>query len=287
MNDNRFEFEKVERPLTWLNFYKGVGGGFRSNGKMKLPPGHALANKFPDKVASKEEMANRAAKMGAGGGAGDDDSPIDYMPRKKFSQTALIDSDTVEGAGKATISKQNLDDVGGVLMPPIVERTGVDSYRVLDGADSLASTNAAGNSMTRAFITDADGAKSLLEQRQVFKSLNPRFENSSTPMKVDRDRLRTFKKLEPEVLDLDTISGGASSNSRLARAIAKSDTQSIIPILKQTGADKYEVVYGKEFVASYDRARKLNPNLPDRMRTWVAKTDAQLEAMRQQIEQSK
>jgi hypothetical protein len=87
------------------------------------------------------------------------------------------------------------------------------------------------------------------------------------------------------VLDLDTISGGARPSTKLARAIAQSDTQSVIPILKQTGIGKYEVVYGKEFVASYDQARKLNPNLPDRMRTWVAKSDAQLEAMRQQVNQ--
>lgn len=70
--DNRFEFLKFESPSTWLNLTNGAGGAFRSGGKMKLPPGHALANKFPDKVATKEEMAARDAKMGgAGGGDGD------------------------------------------------------------------------------------------------------------------------------------------------------------------------------------------------------------------------
>jgi hypothetical protein len=61
LHDNRFEFEKIERPLTWINFYNGSGGGFRSGGKIKLPPGHALASKFHDKVASKQEMEGRAA----------------------------------------------------------------------------------------------------------------------------------------------------------------------------------------------------------------------------------
>jgi hypothetical protein len=285
--DDRFDFPKFELPNVWLSLTNGATGAFRSGGKMKLPPGHSLAGKFPEKVASAAEMDEREAKLKGkeGAGGGDDDTPINYVAREKFKNTALLDSDTVSGAGKPTISKENLDAVGGVLMPPIVERTGVDSYRVLDGANAFASTNARGDSMTRALVTDAQGAKSLLEQRQAFKSLKPKFENSSTPMKVDRDRLRSAKKLEPEVLDLDTISGGARPSTKLARAIAQSDTQSVIPILKQTGIGKYEVVYGKEFVASYDQARKLNPNLPDRMRTWVAKSDAQLEAMRQQVNQ--
>jgi hypothetical protein len=64
-HDERFEFVKLEFPNAWLNFTKGTGGTFKSNGKMKLEPGHSLAKKFPEKVATKEEMAEREAKMKA------------------------------------------------------------------------------------------------------------------------------------------------------------------------------------------------------------------------------
>ncbi len=64
-HDERFEFVKLEVPSTWLSFTKGTGGTFKSNGKMKLAPGHSLAKKFPEKVATKEEMKERKAKMKA------------------------------------------------------------------------------------------------------------------------------------------------------------------------------------------------------------------------------
>ena len=139
--------------------------------------------------------------------------------------------------------------------------------------------------MTRAFVTDAQGASSMVEQRAAFRRLKPKFEDSPTPMKVSRERQRS-QKLETDLLDLDTIGGMSKADSRLAKAMAKSDTLSVIPILKQTGVDKYEVVYGKEAVASYHQARKLNPNLPDRMRAWVARSEEHLQAMKRQIEES-
>ena len=70
---------------------------------------------------------------------------IDYKPRSgTFAQTSLLDSDTVSGAGKSRISKENLDAVGGVLSPPIVQRTGIDSYRVLDGVEQNKSNTIGG-----------------------------------------------------------------------------------------------------------------------------------------------
>ena len=64
--DDRFDIVKFETPETWLSFIKGGGGTFKgTDGKMKLPPGHSLASKFPEKVATKEEMAEREAKLKA------------------------------------------------------------------------------------------------------------------------------------------------------------------------------------------------------------------------------
>ena len=63
MPDNRFEFLKFEYPEIWLSFTNGAAGAFRSNGKMKLPPTSALAQKFPDKVATQKEMDEHEANL--------------------------------------------------------------------------------------------------------------------------------------------------------------------------------------------------------------------------------
>jgi len=62
--DDRFDFPKFELPNVWLTFIKGGGGTFKgTDGKMKLEPGHSLAKRFPDKVASKAEMEERKKKL--------------------------------------------------------------------------------------------------------------------------------------------------------------------------------------------------------------------------------
>jgi hypothetical protein len=97
--DERFEFVKLEFPNVWLSFTKGGGGTFKGgDGKMKLAPGHSLASKFPEKVASKEEMTEREAKLAAKlAGKGEDNAKGGrYSPNQVLNgieKAELLDQD--------------------------------------------------------------------------------------------------------------------------------------------------------------------------------------------------
>jgi ElaB/YqjD/DUF883 family membrane-anchored ribosome-binding protein len=108
--DDRFDFPKFELPNVWLTFTKGGGGTFKSaDGKMKLPPGHSLASKFPEKVATKEEMAEREAKLKAKEEPG------------KLAKVEVVEDDEPAKVVKAEVV---LDDQGMMNLSESLDYTG-------------------------------------------------------------------------------------------------------------------------------------------------------------------
>jgi len=122
--DDRFDIVKFETPETWLSFTKGGGGTFKGgDGKMKLAPGHSLASKFPEKVASKEEMAEREARLKAKGEPGklakvevvEDDEPA------KVVKAEVVMDDEPAKVVKAEVV---MDDQGMMNLSESLDYTG-------------------------------------------------------------------------------------------------------------------------------------------------------------------
>jgi hypothetical protein len=113
--DDRFDFPKFELPNVWLSLTNGATGAFRSGGKMKLPPGHSLAGKFPEKVATKAEMEERSAKakgekVAGGGTASVDKKALDGISLDQRDRSAIDEAlKTGRFDARAVTALENID----------------------------------------------------------------------------------------------------------------------------------------------------------------------------------
>jgi hypothetical protein len=189
--DDRFDFRKFELPNVWLTFTKGGGGTFKSaDGKMKLPPGHSLASKFPEKVATKAEMEERAAKakgekVAGGGSASVDPESLDKLGLSRLDRDAIdkaletgvfdnnaklalanIDVDVFDGARRGIrlsgqeprLWNQSLRDTTSILDEAKFE---LDTLRGLSARDRVEEAKFLKESLNKKFNPQIDNAKSL------------------------------------------------------------------------------------------------------------------------------
>ena len=207
----------------------------------------------------------------------------------KSDRTHTLDMDTiVSPSAKGSIPADSISAMGGnVVIPPIVVNNKDGTYSVRDGADVVFSAKSAGQERLRAIIGDSKSADLLIQQRQAFKSLKPRFQDTNTPF-FQSKRKSQDEPGSTSLVDLSSISNNRGKpNGKLTRLISSSHTNAIIPVVKQTGVDSYELVWGHEVAAAYKSASKRNPGIPDRLRVYVVRSDAELNAVKSQIQNTK
>jgi len=210
--DDRFDFPKFELPNVWLTFTKGGGGTFKNaDGKMRLAPGHSLAKKFPDKVATKAEMEERAAKAKGekvAGGGGSLSKMIDDAS-ESLSVAGVSSSDIAALKRLSTKSTpQELEDA--LLSFQIIDNTFLDysnSWRAVKGTTPPSWNESARQLRKISDMDDVDDIKAKVSSVSTFsknagkslREVDPAVaahagKSSTFPSKYRKDPMEFYRK---------------------------------------------------------------------------------------------
>jgi len=207
---------------------------------------------------------------------GSPDSPISKDKPLKIADkdllTNIVEVRTVESvSGQPEEKVNNLADnilsLGGIVKPPILERTGINSFQAKDGSLQVAAQARAreknlvsGESFSAFISQDKEQTDRLLKQRELIS----KYDQKSSSKLATLENPGNVKEPVSSIVEVRTVESDSDRQfdqkdiDDVARLILESGNVVNPPLLERTGINSFKVLRGDFQFKAQQRARELN-----------------------------